>query len=232
MDQFERVTELIGESKVEKLKNSKVIVFGIGGVGGFAVEALIRSGIGQMTLVDNDKVDITNLNRQIIANHDTLGVAKVKVMKERIQQINPETKILALEKYLTTTNINEFELEEYDYIVDAIDTVSSKLYLICKAKEKNIKIISSLGTGNKLEPEMLEIGDIYDTKICPLAKVVRKELRKKGVKELQVVYSLEEPMKTNGRTPSSMMMVPATAGLLIASRIIKELIKEENGEEL
>ncbi len=224
MDQFTRVTELIGQAKSAKLKKAKVIVFGVGGVGGFVIEALVRSGIENITIVDNDVVDITNLNRQIIADHQTLGISKVHVMKERILRINPKAEVISLQKFLTTDNINEFEIENYDYIIDAIDTVSAKISLVCKAKEKNIRIISSLGTGNKLEPSLLKVGDIYETKICPLAKVVRKELRKLGVEELNVVYSTEEPIKTGARTPSSMMMVPATAGLMIASKVIRELI--------
>ena len=225
MEQFTRIIEIIGEDGISKLQNANVIVFGVGGVGGFAVEALVRSGIGSITVVDNDKIDITNLNRQIIATTETIGETKVGVIGKRIKSINPKIDLIEYQKLLTPENVREFELEKYDYIVDAIDTVSAKLALIAEAKKLGVKIISSLGTGNKKDITLLREGDIYETTICPLAKVIRKNLRKMGIDSLKVVYSIEEPVKTGKRTPASMIMVPGAAGLMIAKIVIEDLIE-------
>lgn len=226
---FSREERLIGKENVEKLKKFKVAVFGIGGVGSFVVEGLARAGIGNLLLVDNDTIDITNINRQIHANINTVGRNKVDVMKERILSINPEANIeISTEFFMPGSKLIDNSL---DYIVDAIDTVTGKIELVCRANELNIPIISAMGTGNKLDPTKFEVSDIYKTSVCPLAKVMRKELRSRGISKLKVVYSKEEPIKPNDgdyKTPASISFVPSVAGLIIAGEVIKDLISIEN----
>ncbi|KXU49901.1 ThiF family protein [Candidatus Stoquefichus sp. KLE1796] len=232
-DMFSRFELLIGEEKLQQLQNSHVLVFGVGGVGGYVVEALVRSGIGHITIVDNDEVSLTNLNRQIIATRETIGKKKVEVMKERILSINPDCLVTGLEMFYLPENADTIDLTKYDYVVDAIDTITSKIELAMRCEKLNVPLISSMGTGNKLNPAMLEVSDIYKTSVCPLAKVMRKELKTRGVKHLKVVYSKELPIKprqsnepTNKRTvPGSSAFVPSSAGLLIASEVIKDLLK-------
>ena len=237
-NQFSRTELLIGKENVEKLQTAKVAIFGIGGVGSFVVEALARAGIENFILVDNDVVDITNINRQIIATHSTMGKAKVEIAKERILDINPNAKVQALQIFFDK-NSKEILDTGIDYVIDCIDTVSSKIELIVKAKSLQISIISCMGTGNKLDPGKFEITDIYKTNICPLAKVMRKELKKREIKDLKVLYSKEEPImpqKSNNeyemlenltlkkQVPGSISFVPSVAGLIIAGEVIKDLI--------
>ena len=224
--QFERTKNLIGEVALEKLANSRVAVFGIGGVGGYCAEALIRAGIGEIDLIDNDTINATNINRQIVALHSTVGQYKVDVMKARALDINPNIKINTYKTFFSDETINEFDFSKYDYIIDAIDSVKSKLLLIETAKKLNIPIISSMGTGNKLDPTKFEIADISKTSVCPLARVIRIELKKRGIKNLKVLYSKEPPIKTNLKTPSSISFVPPAAGLIIASVVVEDLIKQ------
>ncbi len=234
-NQFSRTENLIGSKNLEKLKASRVAVFGIGGVGSYTVEALVRSGVSAIDIIDGDVVDITNLNRQIIATHSTVGMKKVEVCKARCLDINPQAKITAHHVVFDKATADNFDFKNYDYIVDAIDTVTSKIELILRAQADNIPIISSMGTGNKLSPALLEVADIYKTSVCPLARVMRYELKKRGVKRLKVVYSKEEPIKPqvqsneNGKAvPASSAFVPATAGLIIASEVINDLIKNNS----
>lgn len=221
---FSREERLIGKENLEKLNKSKVAVFGIGGVGSFVVEGLARAGIGKLLLVDNDTIDITNINRQIHANINTVGKNKVDVMKERILSINPEVEVdVSTEFFMPGSKLLDNSL---GYIVDAIDTVTGKIELVCKANELNIPIISAMGTGNKLDPTKFEVADIYKTSVCPLAKVMRKELRSRGIEKLKVVYSKEEPIKPNDgdyKTPASISFVPSVAGLIIAGEVIKDI---------
>lgn len=222
--QFERTVRLIGGEAVEKLKKSHVAVFGIGGVGGYAVEALARAGIGTLTLVDHDTVSESNLNRQIIALHSTIGKYKVEVMAERIRDINPSAIIFEHNIFYLPETANRFDFASYDYIVDAIDTVAGKLQLIEEATRVGTPIISSMGTGNKLESSRFEVADIYQTSVCPLAKVMRHECRKRNIRELKVVYSKEEPCRQQSRTPASISFVPPAAGLLLAEAVIQDFI--------
>ena len=229
-EQFSRTELLIGKDGVNVLKNSRVVVFGVGGVGGYVVEALARSGVGAIDLVDNDVFSVTNLNRQIYATHSTLGKYKVDVAKERILDINPECEVNAFRMFFSPDT--EFDFSKYDYVVDAIDTVSGKIELVMKCQEAGIPVISSMGAGNKMYPEKFEVADIYETSVCPLAKVMRQELKKRGIKKLKVVYSKEVPIKTNikdektGKSvPGSNAFVPSTVGLIIAGEVIKDLIK-------
>ena len=227
-----RTELLIGEEGIEKLKNAKVIVFGVGGVGSFVVEALTRAGVGNLVLVDNDTVCISNINRQIHATPKTVDMVKVEAMKERVLLINPECNVEARQEFLTADNISELITDDIDYVVDAIDTVTSKLALAEYCYKNDIRLISSMGTGNKLDPTMFRVSDIYKTKVCPLAKVMRYELKKRGVKKLKVVYSEELPMKPdNGRavpsgkrqTPGSISFVPPVAGMIIGGEVIKDI---------
>ena len=222
---FSREERLIGKENLEKLNKSKVAVFGIGGVGSFVVEGLARAGMGKFLLVDNDTIDITNINRQIHANINTVGKNKVDVMKERILSINPEAEVdVSTEFFMPGSKLLDNSL---GYIVDAIDTVTGKIELVCKANELNIPIISAMGTGNKLDSTKFEVVDIYKTSVCPLAKVMRKELRARGIEKLKVVYSKEEPIKPNDgdyKTPASISFVPSVAGLIIAGEVIKDII--------
>ena len=232
LHEYSRTEALIGESGVSKLADAKVIVFGIGGVGGYVVEALVRSGIGAIDLIDSDDVDITNINRQIIATKNTIGMSKVEASASRCLDINPDIKITKHKLFFDKSTADCFDFSKYDYIVDTIDTVTAKIELILKADSQNTPIISSMGTGNKLSPSMLEVSDIYKTSVCPLARVMRYELKKRGIKKLKVVFSKEEPIKPqtqareNGKQiPASSSFVPAAAGLIIASEVVKDLIK-------
>lgn len=232
LNQFSRTEMLIGKEGIEKLKNSKVAIFGIGGVGSFVVEGLVRAGIGNFILVDNDIVAESNLNRQLIATTKTIGRHKVEVCKERILEINPEANVEIYTEFFMP-NSPEFFDNTVDYVVDAIDTVTAKIELIMRANKLNIPIISCMGTGNKLEPTKFEITDIYKTSVCPLAKVIRRELKVRGIKKLKVLYSKEEPIKTqlqNSDTtkkyiPASISFVPSVAGLIIAGEVVKDIIK-------
>lgn len=232
MEAFSRTEMLFGKENVEKLKNKKVIVFGIGGVGGYVCEALARTGVGTIDLVDNDTVSESNINRQIIALHSTIGRYKTEVMKERMMDINPNIEVGVYNTFYTQENSNQFDFSKYDYIVDAIDTVSGKIDLVLQAQNHGIPIISSMGAGNKIDPCAFKIADIYKTSVCPLARVMRTELRKRGVKELKVVYSEETPVNLTDKTkergkyiPASCAFIPSVVGLIISSEIIKDLMK-------
>ena len=247
LNQFSRTQLLLGPEAMNSLYNKKVAVFGIGGVGGYVCEALVRSGVGSFDLIDDDKVCLTNLNRQIIATRKTVGKYKAEVMKERMLEINPDTNIEIHKCFFLPENADEFPFEEYDYIVDAVDTVTAKIELIMRAQKENVPIISAMGAGNKLDAGRFKVADIYDTRVCPLARVMRRELKKRNVKHLKVVYSDEQPirpledMSISCRThcicppgaqhkcterrdiPGSTAFVPAVAGLLIAGEIVKDL---------
>lgn len=222
---FSREIPLIGKNGFNKLQSASVIIFGVGGVGSYAVEALARAGVGAITIVDNDTVDRTNINRQLIALNSTIGQDKVTVSKNRILDINPDCKVTAIKEFFDETST--IDLTEYDYIIDAIDSVKSKLFLAEMAVKNNIKIISSMGTGNKLEPKKLTVCDISKTSYCPLAKKMRTELRKRGINHLKVVYSTEEA-KCRNVPPASISFVPPVAGLLIAKEVITDLVFGEN----
>ncbi len=216
---------LIGKDALEKLANSRVAVFGIGGVGGYVAEALVRSGLGTIDVIDNDTVAESNLNRQIYALHSTIGKYKVDVAKERMLDINPNITVNIYKVFYTPETSAEFDFSQYDYIVDAIDTVSGKLELVMQAQKANVPVISSMGAGNKMNPALFEVSDIYKTSVCPLAKVMRHELKKRGVKNLKVVFSKEIPIKTGEkRVPASNAFVPSVVGLIIVSEVIKKLI--------
>ena len=229
---LQRTALLLGEEAVERLKKARVAVFGVGGVGGFAVEALARSGVGHLALFDKDVISESNLNRQIIALRSTVGKSKVQVMKERIRDINPGITVEAHECFYLPENADDYDLSAYDYILDAVDTVTAKLELVVRAGRANVPIISSMGAGNKLDPAAFEVEDIYKTSVCPLAKVMRKELKARGIKHLKVVYSRELPQKPKetiaeeGRRaiPGSVAFVPSVAGLIMAGEVIKDLI--------
>ena len=228
-NQFSRTELLIGKDGIKKMQNSKVAIFGIGGVGSFVVEALIRVGVEKFILVDKDVVDITNINRQIIATHKTIGKSKVEVAKERMLEINPNAKIEIYQEFFTPESKGILD-ESVDYIVDAVDNVTAKIELVVRANNLNIPIISSMGTGNKLDPTRFEVADIYNTSMCPLAKVMRKELKARNIKKLKVVYSKEEPIKITENkekqnTPASISFVPSVAGLIIAGEVIKDILK-------
>lgn len=226
---FDRTQMLLGADTMNLLRKKRIILFGVGGVGGFVAEALVRAGIHTMAIVDYDIVDITNINRQIIALHSTIGRKKVEVMEERIKDINPAAEVRVYAERLTPENIETFQLNGYDYIVDAIDDVPAKLLLIKTANQLNIPILSSMGTGNKFDPSLLRIDDIKKTNTCPLARVIRKETGKLGIKSLKVIFSTEAPHREElpddgSNTPSSISFVPAAAGLLIASEVIRDLL--------
>ena len=249
LNQFSRTQLLLGKDSMEKLHNARVAVFGIGGVGGYVCEGLVRSGVGAFDLIDDDKVCLTNLNRQIIATRKTVGQYKADVMKERILEINPDCDVRVHKCFFLPENADEFPFEEYDYIVDVVDTVTAKIEIIMRAKEKGVPVISCMGAGNKLDGSQFKVADIYKTKMCPLAKVMRYELKKRGVKKLKVVYSEEKPtrpfedMSISCRThcicppgakhkcterrdiPGSTAFVPSIAGLIIAGEVIKDLSK-------
>lgn len=238
--QFTRTQLLLGEASMEKLKNARVAVFGVGGVGGYVCEALVRSGVGAFDLIDNDEVCLSNINRQIIATTKTVGRPKVEVMKERMLEINPDVDVRIHECFFLPENADEFSFAEYDYVIDAVDTVTAKIGLVMKCNEENIPIISSMGAGNKLEASAFKVADIYKTKMCPLAKVMRHELKKRGIKKLKVVYSEEiptrpieslqaistpgaEPKAVRRDTPGSVAFVPSVAGLVIAGEVVKDI---------
>lgn len=247
LNQFSRTQLLLGEEAMDRLKRSRIAVFGVGGVGGYVCEALVRSGVGAFDLIDDDKVCLTNLNRQIIATRKTVGQYKVDVMKNRMLEINPDVDVRLYKCFFLPENAADFPFEEYDYIVDAVDTVTAKIELVMRAKASNVPIISAMGAGNKLDPGRFKIADIYDTSVCPLARVMRRELKKRNVRSLKVVYSDEQPirpiedMSISCRThcicppgaehkcterrdiPGSTAFVPAVAGLMIAGEIVKDL---------
>ncbi len=250
LNQFSRTQLLLGEDGMSALAKAKVAVFGIGGVGGYVVEALVRSGVGSFVLVDDDKVCLTNLNRQIIATRKTVGQYKVDVMRDRILEINPDAQVEVRKCFYLPENAHEFDFSEYSYVVDAVDTVTAKLEIIMRAKECNVPVISCMGAGNKLDATQFQVADIYKTSMCPLAKVMRRELKKRGVKKLKVVYSQEKPtrpiedMSISCRTncicppgakhkcterrdiPGSVAFVPSVAGLILAGEVVKDLVKE------
>ena len=247
LTQFSRTQLLLGEEAMDRLKNTRIAVFGVGGVGGFVCEALVRSGVGAFDLIDDDKVCLTNLNRQIIATRKTVGKYKAEVMRDRMIEINPEVDVRIHKRFFLPENADEFPFSEYDYVVDAVDTVTAKIELVMKCQKEGIPIISSMGAGNKLEASAFKVADIYKTKMCPLAKVMRRELKKRGVKKLKVVYSEEKPtrpiedMSISCRTncicppgaehkctersdiPGSVAFVPSVAGLIIAGEVVKDL---------
>ena len=253
LTQFSRTELLLGKEAMNKLEDARVAVFGIGGVGGYVCEALARSGVGKLDLIDNDKVCMSNLNRQIIATRKTVGQYKTEVMKDRILDINPEAKVNIHNCFFLPDNADEFPFEEYDYVVDAVDTVTAKIALVMKCKELDIPIISSMGAGNKLDASAFRVTDIYKTKVCPLAKVMRRELKKRGVKKLKVVYSEEKPVRpledmsiscrqhcvcppgtdrkcTERRDiPGSIAFVPSVAGLILAGEVVKDLTINQYG---
>ncbi len=238
---FKRTELLLGREGMEKLRGAHVAVFGIGGVGGYVVEGLARCGVGKLTLVDNDVVSETNLNRQIVALRSTIGRYKTDVMKERISEINPDCAVRAVNVFYTEENKDSFDFSSFDYVVDAIDTLSGKLSIVEKANEAKIPVISSMGTGNKLDPTAFEVADISKTSVCPLARAMRRELRKRGIAKLKVVYSKEEPIASfcsdeplpSGKksVPGSVSFVPSVAGLVLAGEVIKDLIQKESALE-
>ena len=247
LTQFSRTQLLLGEDAMERLKNARVAVFGVGGVGGYVCEALVRSGVGTFDLIDDDKVCLTNINRQIIATRKTVGQYKAEVMKDRMLEINPDVKVNIYKCFFLPENADDFPFSEYDYVVDAVDTVTAKIELVMKCQEAGVPIISSMGAGNKIEASAFKVADIYKTKMCPLAKVMRRELKKRGVKKLKAVYSEEKPirpledMSSSCRTncicppgakhtcterrdiPGSLAFVPSVAGLIAAGEIVKDL---------
>ena len=249
LNQFSRTQLLIGEDAISKLSQSRVAVFGIGGVGGYVCEALVRSGVGHFDLIDDDKVCLTNLNRQILATRKTVGKYKTEVMAERMLEINPDADIRIHKCFFLPENADDFPFDEYDYVIDAVDTVTAKLEIIMRCKSKNVPVISAMGAGNKLDAGRMKIADIYETSVCPLARVMRHELRKRGVKKLKVVYSDEQPIRpiedmsiscrshcicppdakhkcTERRDiPGSTAFVPAVAGLLIAGEVVRDICK-------
>ena len=253
LNQFSRTELLLGKESMERLANARVAVFGVGGVGGYTVEALVRSGVGTMDLIDDDKVCLTNLNRQIIATRKTVGQYKADVMKKRILEINPNAVVHVHKCFFLPENSDEFDFSQYSYVVDAVDTVTAKIALVLKAQEAGVPVISSMGAGNKLNPADFEVADIYKTSVCPLAKVMRRELKKRGVKHLKVVYSKEKPITpiedmsiscrsncicppgaahkcTERRAiPGSIAFVPSVVGLIIAGEVIKDLTGVTNG---
>lgn len=226
MDKWEsRTGLLIGDENVQKLNNSRVLIFGLGGVGSYVVESLARAGVGSFTIVDGDKVSETNINRQIIATTSTVGMSKCTVQKSRILDINPSAKVEAREIFYLPENADSIDFTQYDYIVDAVDTVTAKIEIIKRAKLARVPVISAMGTGNKLQPTAFRVGDIFDTKVCPLARVMRRELKARGITSLKVVYSEEEPI-IKERVPASISFVPSVAGLIVASEVIKGIINE------
>lgn len=240
INQFSRTQLLFGKKAIEQLSKKRVAIFGIGGVGGYVCEALVRGGVGIFDIIDNDKVCLTNLNRQIIATHKTIDQYKVDVMKERMLDINPDAKVYAHKCFFLPNNADNFDFGNYDYVVDAVDTISAKIELILRAQSKNVSIISAMGAGDKIDPTKFKVSDIYKTKVCPLARIMRKELKKLHVKKLKVVYSEEEPVNhkdnlplselecTQRRSiPGSNSFVPAVAGMIIAGEVIKDLTEEK-----
>lgn len=241
MDEFSRTRRLIGQDAMDRLKNARVAVFGIGGVGGYVAEALARSGVGKMVLIDNDTVSLTNLNRQIIALHSTIGRYKTEVMRERILDINPDAEVEIHNCFFLPENADEFDFCDYDYVVDAVDTVTAKIEIIIRSKAAGVPVISAMGAGNKLDAAKFEVTDIYKTTVCPLAKVMRKELRARGIDSLKVLYSTEqtikplestdeEPAETMGNrrsVPGSISYVPSVAGMLLAGEVIRDIFSQK-----
>lgn len=236
INQFSRTELLLGKDNMDKLFNSRVAVFGIGGVGGHTAEALVRSGIGTIDIIDNDTVSLTNINRQLFATHKTIGKYKVDVAKERLLEINPNVNVNTYKTFYTPETAKEFDFNNYDYIIDAIDTVGGKIQLVVQAEKSAAPIISSMGAGNKLDPTAFQVSDIYKTSVCPLARVMRNELKKHGIKKLKVVYSKEQPIapkyiykefKGNRPAPGSTAFVPPVVGLIIAGVVIKDLSKTD-----
>ncbi len=238
MDALGRTRLLLGDEAMEKLKNATVAVFGLGGVGGYVVEALCRSGVGALELVDHDSISITNINRQILATADTVGMDKVEAALQRVRQIDPDIRAVGRKVFYTPETADQFDFSGYSYVVDAIDTVTGKLMLVQAAKQAGVPIISCLGTGNKLDPTAFRVGDIYETTVCPLARIMRKECRRRNIEALKVVYSTEEPIASQiprdllqelpqGRNalPGSCAFVPSVAGLILAGEVIKDLIR-------
>ena len=238
LDQFARTVLLLGQENVNKLKNCRVAVFGIGGVGGHCVEALCRCGIGTIDVFDGDVVDITNLNRQLIATHNVIGQDKVKVMQERLREINPEVKVNAHKLFYLPETSDTIDLSAYDYIIDAVDTMTAKIELVCRATASKVPIISSMGAANKLDPTAFVVADIYKTSECPMARIMRRELRKRNIESLKVVYSKEKPHKHHPSTPqadptqnktyptpASVSFVPPVSGLIMAGEVVKDLLK-------
>ena len=234
-NQFSRTELIFGKNAMQKLSESRVAVFGVGGVGGYTVEALARSGIGTLDIIDNDTVALTNINRQIIATHSTVGKYKVDVAKERIHDINPDCIVNTYKTFFMPDTAGEFDFTQYDYVIDAIDTVTGKIEIIMQAKAAGIPVISSMGAGNKVDPTAFEVTDIYKTSVCPLAKVMRYQLKRRGIKKLKVVYSKEMPIMPSGNTewneessvrrsiPGSNAFVPSVVGLIIAGEVIKDI---------
>ncbi len=229
-EQFKRTELIFSKENMEKLYNSKVIVFGVGGVGGHLTEALARSGVGHITIVDFDDVEITNINRQLVALHSTIGKSKVEALKARLLDINPDIEVEAIKTFYLPENEDEFDLSKYDYVIDAVDNMSAKISLVLRANSQNVPIISAMGAGNKIDPTKLEVSDIYKTSVDPLAKILRHELKKRGITHLKVVYSKEEPIKVNEydekkrAITGSTSFVPPAMGLVIASEVIKDLL--------
>ena len=234
MDAFSRTELLLGSQSMEKLKNARVAIFGLGGVGGYVAEALARSGIGGLELVDHDTISLSNINRQILATHSTLGQSKALAAKNRVMDINPQLQVTAKEIFFGPDTADQFDFSSYDYVVDAIDTVTGKLALITAAKTAGVPILSCMGTGNKLDPGKFKITDISKTSVCPLARIMRKECAKRGIKNVKVLYSTEDPITPNGlpveelpqgrrSLPGSVAFVPSVAGLLIAGQVVREL---------
>jgi len=224
-EQHSRTAALIGEDAVERLLHARVILFGVGGVGSFAAEAIARAGIGQIDLVDGDTVSVSNINRQLIALHSTVGQSKAEVMKERIAAINPNASVRAFHLFYDASTADRIDLSQYDYVIDAIDSVTSKLLLIERCHAQNVPCISCMGAGNKLDPTLFEVEDIAKTSVCPLARVMRRELKNRGILHHKVVYSKESPVNPSGsRTPASISFVPSAAGLVLAGAVIRELI--------
>ena len=224
-DQFSRTALLFGRDSIDKLRNRRVAVFGIGGVGGHCAEALCRTGVGAIDIFDGDTVDITNINRQLIATHKTVGRDKVGVMRERLLEINPELKIEARKLFYLPETADEVDLSVYDYVVDAVDTMAAKLELVRRASGLGVPVISSMGAANKLDPTAFKVADVYETSVCPMARIIRGELRKRGIESLKVVYSKEPPLRR--APPASNAFVPPVVGLILASEVVKDLINKE-----
>jgi len=239
-DQFSRTRILLGEDGIEKLHNARVIIFGVGGVGGYTAESLARCGVGHIELVDSDTVSMTNINRQIIALHSTVGRYKTEVMRDRILDINPDAEVVVHNCFYLPETADQFDFKKYDYVIDAVDTVTAKLSIIVEAKKNDTPVISSMGAGNKMDPASFQVADIYKTSVCPLAKVMRRELKKRGIKKLKCVYSTELPMEIDETSPEykaeleesgkrqipgSTAFAPSVAGLIIGSEVVKDLIK-------
>ena len=231
-EEWSRTARLYGEGAVEKLANSRVAVFGVGGVGGFACEALARAGVGAIDIFDKDTVSLSNINRQIIALHSTVGRSKVEIMKERIEDINPDCMVEAYNVFYLPENADEYDLSKYDYIIDAVDTVSAKLEIVGRAYKLGVRVISAMGAGNKTDPTLFKVADIKDTSVCPLARVMRRELKARGINKLKVVYSTEVAVSSgeidpeSGKmSPGSLSFVPSVMGLIMAGEVIKDLIK-------